>query len=527
MKNNQKYTPWEILVIKGSFFYTMSIAVLAPIAGLFQYLAGQPPVHIATAIGTNTVSGVFGYFIYRRLRVLKSAELLQWIVGFYSVIMINAVKFKYAAEFDWIYAAQSYHISALTVILLIILQFFYNKKLFATMAILNFSIWITFIAMAGANGVEFHGTYVGGEINHGFVFLRELYFLIIMILISIICYRNISIAGDYDLKTTRQQKLIEAQLEKQTSIVEIIKEKMNRLKEKLGFQKKYSIEFSEKMQNQAATFEEISATFEEVFASSESVSNNAKLQVGENVKLETIIQDFKEIKVETRKNLTESLEGISRVTSSITEGKDRIEDVEKTITEISRYSDAILETLSMITDIADRINLLSLNAAIEAARAGDAGKGFAVVADEVGKLAFQTSEIIKEIEKVLSDNRKSTSEGVDVIKSTASLIWNMIENMEASSQKINLLQDSIMIEEKHIEKIVNQLETNIELAGKIGVSTDEQMQAIQSNNKIIEQANEIIMELVNGIQELSRDAVEIETDSEELLAEAEKTGESE
>jgi methyl-accepting chemotaxis protein len=274
------------------------------------------------------------------------------------------------------------------------------------------------------------------------------------------------------------------------------------------------------MQSQTAIFEEISATFEEILAASENISENAVVQEEESKKLEKIIDQFKEIKIETRKNLTDALEGIQQVAASINEGKGRIEAVESTIMDISRQSDSILDTLTMITDIADRINLLSLNASIEAARAGDAGKGFAVVADEVGKLAYQTSEIIKEIGKVISVNRKSTTEGVAVINDTASLLLKMIDNMEKSSKKIDSLQESISVEEKHINVIVEQMRKNVELAKKIGISTSEQMMAIKDNNQIIEQANESLADMVIGLQELARTASEMDADAKKLIAEA-------
>ncbi len=520
MEHNVKYTPWETLLINGSLFYFVSIFVLSFIAGLFQHLAGFSAEQVVSAVSTNAVSGVLGLVIYRRLKKRKSSGVLQWIIGFYSILMVNAVRFKYGIDLGWHYAAQAYNVSALSVIILVLLQSFYNKKLFLTMACLNFSIWVVFLVVARAHGLEFNGTYVNGEVNRGFVFLRELFFLTLMVILSVICYRNILTAIGYERRTDEQRTLIKRQLDSQSAIVVSIREKMGRLIERIVSQKDYAEDFNAKMQAQAATFEEISATFEEIFASSESISGNAALQEGENQKLEGIIDEFRAIKTETRKNLTDSLEGINRVAESINEGKGRIEAVESTINEISRQSDAIIDTLAMITDIADRINLLSLNASIEAARAGDAGKGFAVVADEVGKLAFQTSEIIKEIGRVLSASRKSTGDGVEVINGTASLLLDMIGNMEASSKKINLLQDSIFIEEKHINIIVDQLAKNIELAKRIGMSTSEQMLAIKGNSQIIEQANESLAEMVPGIQDLARGAVEMETDARTLISEA-------
>ncbi len=520
MHQNKDYTPWEILLINGSIFYFSSYFVLSLIAGIFQYLAGFSLHQVFSAVGSNAVSPILGIVIYRRLKNRKSPKVLQWIVGFYSIIMVNAVRFKYGIDFCWNYAAQAYNVSALSVMSLALLQSFYNKKLFVAMTLINFSFWVVFLIVAHNNGLEFYGTYVNGVVNPGFVFLRELFFMTLMIFFSVICYRNILTAVGYDRRTDNQHRFIKRQLDSQNSMVVSIREKMGRLIERIASQKDYTEDFHEKMQSQTAIFEEISATFEEILAASENISENAVVQEEESKKLEKIIDQFKEIKIETRKNLTDALEGIQQVAASINEGKGRIEAVESTIMDISRQSDSILDTLTMITDIADRINLLSLNASIEAARAGDAGKGFAVVADEVGKLAYQTSEIIKEIGKVISVNRKSTTEGVAVINDTASLLLKMIDNMEKSSKKIDSLQESISVEEKHINVIVEQMRKNVELAKKIGISTSEQMMAIKDNNQIIEQANESLADMVIGLQELARTASEMDADAKKLIAEA-------
>jgi methyl-accepting chemotaxis protein len=476
---------------------------------------------IVLAIGVNSISVIFAFFIYQRLKSKKSALFLEWVVAMYSTLFINALKFKYAIDFDWIYSTQSYQLSALCIIFLILLQYFYNKKIFLTVLVIDFMVWVIYLIAAKMNGVQFLGTYVDGKINHEVVLLRELYFLIIMFLVSVACYRNITIAYRYDRKTIEQNNLISAQLSNLSRIFSIIKIKITNLMKSIGMQKNSTAKFNERMQSQSAIFEEFSATFEEIFASSNTISEKSVLQVKENKKLEKILNEFKAIKVDTRKNLEDSLNDIDKVTGAITEGKNQIQNVEDTISQISIQGEKILETLTMITDIADRINLLSLNAAIEAARAGEAGRGFAIVADEVGKLAFQTSDIVKEIKEVLAENRTATDKGVQVSKITASLIMSMIEDMERSSKKINILKDSIMQEEEYINSIDQQFAENIEISQLIGISTSEQMIAIDGSNKALEHTNEIIFEMIQGVNDIFTGVKEMQKEAEELLKESE------
>lgn len=105
----------------------------------------------------------------------------------------------------------------------------------------------------------------------------------------------------------------------------------------------------------------------------------------------------------------ETIEGIQRIADVVTKS-------EKTIQELANNTNEIGEIIKVINEIADQTNLLALNAAIEAARAGEQGRGFAVVADEVRKLAERTTNATEEIAGMLNRIQKDTSDAVIVIK---------------------------------------------------------------------------------------------------------------
>ncbi|HRX49671.1 MAG TPA: methyl-accepting chemotaxis protein, partial [Spirochaetota bacterium] len=212
--------------------------------------------------------------------------------------------------------------------------------------------------------------------------------------------------------------------------------------------------------------------------------------------------------------------GIQRVSDKTSLANEKLIDVESTMNTIAGQSGKISDTVSIIIDIADKINLLSLNASIEAARAGEHGKGFAVVADEIGKLAFLTTESIKEIEKVLSLNNAVTKKGVDVIKDSAAVIKEMIDEMTGSTGNIMILQDSLMVEEKYINSIIRQMEANIQLAKSIGTGTDEQKNAIENTSNALEDLNLIVSEMVKEINELAQSSANISSSAKELMKKA-------
>jgi len=522
--NTGELTARQILEIKGAFVLTILIVVMASVAVVFQLLAGIALPVVASGLALYLVAIALAYLIFRRKRAVRPTAALEWVMATLMFIMTNLVKYNYARNMDWTYAVQSYHISAIAVAMVLILQFLYNKKLFVTFSVLTFVNWGVFLLLADMNGVEMPlGSFIDGKINYGIVMLREYYFLITLSIVSFISYKNITTVDGYDAKTMKQTALIEEQASRQIAIAETIAARMNALIVELERENAVIADFNEKMQSQASTFEEISATLEELQSSAETIAVSATRQTDDNTTLEGRITDFRGVKKETGDRLDRALSAITAVVSTTSTGQEKLEMVERTISNINEQSAAISDTTSIITDIADKINLLSLNASIEAARAGEYGRGFAVVADEIGKLAYQTAESIKEIERILSMNAKATGEGVAVVQDAAVIIKGMIGNMEDSTGTIQSLRQSIDDEERHIDAIIEQLTKNIDASRQIGQGTQEQRRAIESSATAIEYANEVIAKMAGDVAEIARASDTIFRNARDLLDEAQKS----
>jgi methyl-accepting chemotaxis protein len=174
-------------------------------------------------------------------------------------------------------------------------------------------------------------------------------------------------------------------------------------------------------------------------------------------------------------------EVIHRVVADMTAIAESVGRSSDVIQGLDRYSAEIQSIVNVITDIAEQTNLLALNAAIEAARAGEQGRGFAVVADEVRKLAERTSQSTKQIADIVSNIRTGTqnavasmSEGVEKVAAGVSLTHQAgvsIDQIKGSSaQVVTAVADiSSALEEqsstaaeiaRHVENIARMAEEN-------------------------------------------------------------------
>lgn len=248
-------------------------------------------------------------------------------------------------------------------------------------------------------------------------------------------------------------------------------------------------QISKGTQNQNVQVMQVASAIEEMGATVVEVAKNAS-QAAEFAKKAS------EMAVNGGNVVGRTVEGMRDIARSVEESAGTIE-------ELGKSSDQIGEIITVINDIADQTNLLALNAAIEAARAGEHGKGFAVVADEVRKLAERTTKATKEIKEKIELIQEKTAGAVEAMKSGRKNVETGVGFASEAGESLKAIVEMVKSVSDMIQQIAAAQEQQSAAAGEVSAN----MEIISTVTK---EASASVLESSNAAGELSKIASELQ-----------------
>ncbi len=186
--------------------------------------------------------------------------------------------------------------------------------------------------------------------------------------------------------------------------------------------------------------------------------------------------------------IQDALDEMMRIAATVKQASEVVEQV-------GRQSNDISSIVSVIREVADQTNLLALNAAIEAARAGEAGRGFAVVADEVRKLAEKTTSSAAQISQMIEAIQHSSGQAVANIQRVVIQVQETAEHASGARASINRIQSSVKASEMHAREIDAALNEQSQSSHLIAQQVEEITRMSDTNAQSVERAGASMREL--------------------------------
>ncbi|RQD65560.1 MAG: DUF3365 domain-containing protein [Desulfonatronovibrio sp. MSAO_Bac4] len=202
---------------------------------------------------------------------------------------------------------------------------------------------------------------------------------------------------------------------------------------------------------------------------------------------------------------------VQQAVDAIMKVQKQADSLRNNLGKLGEEAEGISKIMNVIDDIADQTNLLALNAAIEAARAGEAGRGFAVVADEVRKLAEKTMNATKEVSEAISSIQNGTKTNIQAMEEAAKAVQEATELARKSGQALEEIVKLVSAAADDVRSIATATEEQSASSDQINVSLEEISRLSSDTAEVMNNSEQAIKELlrqVHMLQELVREMKE-------------------
>ena len=260
----------------------------------------------------------------------------------------------------------------------------------------------------------------------------------------------------------------------------------------------------------STTMEELASTASTLAENVQTVNQNA-MEMGDNI--DEIFKDVESLSDNTQQMNDAKEVATEAIDTVITNTNSTVELISKVKDQIDETNEAIKQintAVELIVDITSQTNLLSLNASIEAARAGAAGKGFAVVAEEIKKLAEESAKGAESIKAVTQNIIKQSGESVAMVEQIKELVDTESESVNATKENFDVLNNCIQHNIASVKSIDSKTKALDELKGLI-IGSITELSAISEENAASNQ------EVTASVTNISSNVENIDEVTQEVL----------
>ncbi|BDA78737.1 methyl-accepting chemotaxis protein [Leptospira kobayashii] len=270
-----------------------------------------------------------------------------------------------------------------------------------------------------------------------------------------------------------------------------------------------SVEFIKIASSQANNLNQAATGLSEMVDSIENISNRVET-IAENIfKVNIHMENLDKLSSKVYDSVHRFCQSTNSSLEKAKQAEDYIQNATNSMEMVSKSAEKIKDVIELITSVSDQTNLLSLNASIESARAGDAGRGFAVVAMEISKLADKTMSSVKEVTSLISITNKDIFSGRDNVIKVRDTFRTVIENLQDLNLSFHTIETDIEEQKKDSLENTKNIKSLSEFAKDVQLVSQEQKTSLNTVTKSIG-------DLMEGSETIHNTAKDIQTFARKL-----------